>query len=551
MKKKIIKYWIFALSIGLFLPRAWGQNDFEVAKNTDIFVSILRELNSKYADEINVTDLTKTAIDAMLVSLDPYTVYYPESQIEDYRIMTLGQYGGIGSIIQQIGKEVVIAEPYENSPAAKAGLFPGDIIRKIDNQSVEGKNSEEVTTLLKGQPGTTLTIEVEHPYRGKRVLHITREEIKLPNIPYYGMLDSKIGYIKLEQFTENAGNEVKNAFQKLKEQGMDALVLDLRDNGGGLLQEAVNIMNIFVEQNTLIASTKGKIKAQNNTFKTRVPVLDKNIPVVVLVNSHSASASEIVSGSFQDLDRGVVVGKKTFGKGLVQNVVPISYNTSLKLTVSKYYIPSGRCVQHIDYFGKDSLHAKEIPDSLAVAYKTRKGRTVYDKGGVSPDVVTPDTMPSRLLISLIMNNLIFDFANRYHAQHPTLSVVPNKFAIDEPLYKEFVEYMNSKSYEYETDTELLLDDLKNAAEDEHYFETIKPLYEQIKTKIAEEKKQELKKYKQEISTFLASEIVERYAFQKGRIINLLPSDPDIVVAKSILHDLSRYHAILSPKTKKN
>lgn len=548
MKKNFFYKIIYISLFSLLLIPAKGQNDFEIAKNVDIFVSILKELNSKYADEISPVDLTKTAVDAMLASLDPYTQYYPESQIEDFRLLTTGQYGGIGAIIQQRGNSVVIAEPYEGSPAATAGLQPGDKILKINNQSTAGKNSNDISTILKGEPGTNLAIEVERPGEVKPLnFTITRKEIKLPNIPYYGMLDHNVGYIKLDQFTENSGNEVKNAFQELKGKGMHYLILDLRNNGGGLLHEAVNIMNIFVDQNTLIASTKGKIKEQTNTYRTRFPVVDKNIPVVVLVNEFSASASEIVSGAFQDLDRGIVIGKKTFGKGLVQNIVPLSYNTSLKITVAKYYIPSGRCVQNIDYFAKDSLTpSPDIPDSLATPYKTKNGRTVYDKGGIVPDIITPDTMASNLLVSLILNHHLFDFANQYRHTHPTIPPA-DQFAITDAIYKEFMDFLKDKEYDYTTESEMVLEELKKSAVSEKYFDAIEPLYTNIKHKIEEEKANELVKFKEEISQYLASEIVMRYYYQKGRIMNSLSHDPDILQAKKILRDSSRYKTILAAK----
>ncbi|MEG2071281.1 MAG: S41 family peptidase, partial [Bacteroidales bacterium] len=411
-----------------------------------------------------------------------------------------------------------------------------------------GKSSSDVSTILKGQPGTTLIIEVERPGIAKPItVNVTRKEIKLPNIPYFGMLTSDVGYIKLDQFTENAGNEVKEAFLKLKEQGMKYLVLDLRNNGGGLLHEAVNIMNIFVDPNIAIAETKGKIPEQKGQHKTRFPAIDKQIPVAVLVNSFSASASEIVSGAFQDLDRGVIIGKKTYGKGLVQNIIPLSYNTSLKITVSKYYIPSGRCVQNIDYFSHDTLPGVHyIPDSLAKPFKTKNGRTVYDKGGVEPDIVTPDSMMSNILMALIVHNHIFDFANQYRNKHE--SIAPAKeFKVDDALYNEFVNYIKEKEYSYTTDTEKLIEQLKEVATEEKHFTAIEQLYEQLKTQIAQDKKNDLQKFKSEISDFLASEIVSRYYFQKGRIINTLTSDPDIKEAITILKAPQRYNSILSPK----
>ena len=547
MKKHWIRFiiCIFTLSI---TPSLQSQNDFEIAKNVDIFISILKELNAKYADEISPGDLTNTAITAMLNSLDPYTVYYPESQIEDFRLMTTGQYGGIGALIQEQGKYIVISEPYEGTPAAEAGLLAGDRILKVNNQSTIGRSSADVSAILKGEPGSTLTIEIERPTTGKKeVFQITRKEIKFPNIPYSGMLDEQIGYIKLDQFTEKAGNEVKEAFLDLKEKGMKALVLDLRNNGGGLMSEAINIMNIFVDQNVMITETKGKIKEQTNVFKTRSSVIDKNIPVVVLVNEYSASSSEIVAGAFQDLDRGVIIGKKTFGKGLVQNIIPLSYNTTLKITVSKYYIPSGRCVQNIDYFSSDTLEvAPIIPDSLATPFKTKNGRTVYDKGGIEPDITIKDSIPSNILVSLMIHNLIFDYANQYHADHPTIAVA-DKFITDDALYQDFLTFLKDKDYDYNTDSEMLLDKLKEIATLEQHFDVIENLYQQMKEKLALDKKQDIYKFKEEIALVLTNEIVGRYYHQKGRIINSLSTDPNIIEAKAVLNDSARYKSILSGK----
>ena len=544
---KRISCWIFLLLA--LVPSATAQNDFEIAKNVDIFITILKELNAKYADEIVPGDLTKTAIDAMLEKLDPYTVYYPESQIEEYKLMTMGQYGGIGALIQQHGSDVVVSEPYEGCPAQTAGLRAGDKILKVNGQSTQGKSSSDVSDILKGQPGTKITLEVERVGEKKPVvINVTRKEIKLPNLPYYGLVGDNVGYIKLDQFTENAGNEVKDAFLKLKEQGMKYLILDLRNNGGGLLNEAVNIVNIFVDPNITIAETKGKVKEQQFSHKTRYPAVDKNIPIVVLVNEMSASASEIVTGSIQDLDRGVVVGKKTFGKGLVQNVIPLSYNSSLKITVSKYYIPSGRCVQNIDYFNKDTLKAmkRTIPDSLATAYKTKHGRTVYDKGGVEPDVLTKDTLSSNILLSLVLNNLIFDFANEYRAKHDSI-VKPEDFVVDDALYTEFCNYIKDKDYKYTTETEEFMKDLKGAAEDENLWKAIEKSFAEMEKAVAQDKEKDLETYRDEIAKYIANEIVVRYYYQKGRIRHSLQFDPEIKVAKEVLLDSDRYKKILTPQ----
>ena len=549
MRKKLCALLFSFLIIFSFSDVCNAQHDFEIAKNVDIFVSILKELNAKYADEISPGDLTKTAIDAMLSSLDPYTVFYPESQIEDYKMMTKGQYGGIGALIQQHGDYIVISEPYEECPAQQAGLMAGDRILTVNKQSMKNRSSSDVSEYLKGQPGTKITIEVERYGQSKPLsFDVTRKEIKFPSVPYSGMVSDEVGYIKLDQFTEKASSEVKEAFIKLKEQGMKYLIFDLRNNGGGLLQEAVNIMNIFVDQGTMISETKGKLESQHNVYKTLFPVTDKTIPVVVLVNEYSASASEIVSGAFQDLDRGVIMGHKTFGKGLVQNVLPLSYNTSLKITIAKYYIPSGRCVQNIEYFKNDTITPSrtKIPDSLAVAYKTKNGRTVYDKGGVEPDVISPDTVASNLLLALVLNNLIFDYATQYRATH---AIIPEAkdFRVNDEIYNDFVHFLKDKEYTYTTETEKIMEELKEVAEDEQYFKDISALYDSMKKKIEEEKSTELQKYKAEISDYLASEIISRYYYQKGKYVDMLRCDPEITAAKDLLLNQVRYKSILGQK----
>jgi carboxyl-terminal processing protease len=549
MRKKLRILLLSFLIIFSFSDVCKAQHDFEIAKNVDIFVSILKELNAKYADEISPGDLTKTAIDAMLSSLDPYTVYYPESQIEDYKMMTKGQYGGIGALIQQHGDYIVISEPYEDCPAHQAGLMAGDRILSVNKQSMKNRSSSDVSEYLKGQPGTKINIEVERYGQSKPLsFDVTRKEIKFPSVPYSGMVNDEVGYIKLDQFTEKASSEVKEAFVKLKEQGMKYLIFDLRNNGGGLLQEAVNIMNIFVDQGTMISETKGKLESQHNVYKTRFPVTDKTIPVVVLVNEYSASASEIVSGAFQDLDRGVIMGRKTFGKGLVQNILPLSYNTSLKITIAKYYIPSGRCVQNIEYFKNDTVSPTrtKIPDSLAVAYKTKNGRTVYDKGGVEPDVISPDTVASNILLALVLNNLIFDYATQFRATHATIPEAKD-FRVDDEIYNDFVHFLKDKEYTYTTETEKAMEDLKEVAEGEQYFKDIAALYDSMKKKIEEEKNTELQKYKAEISDYLASEIISRYYYQKGKYVDMLRCDPEISAAKDLLLNQARYKSILGQK----
>ena len=542
---------IFILAILFFglSPRISAQNDFEIVKNVDIFISILNELNDKYADEISPGELTQTAIKAMLKSLDPYTVYYPEADIESYRMSMAGDHSDVDVAIQNIDGKMVITDIMENSPSAKAGLRVGDQILKVNTQNASSSTVEGLQIAMRGQPGSTYDIEIFRPTDNKNLnFKIKREKIKQPNIPYSGVLGDKVGYIKLNQFLENAGKEIHESFDKLKEEGIEYLIIDLRDNGGGLLGEAVNIIDLFVGQDIAVVETKGKIEEMNRIYKTHFPAVDADIPIVVLVNEHSASASEIVSGTLQDLDRAVIVGKKSFGKGLVQKVFPMDYNTSMKITVSKYYIPSGRCVQNIEYFDRDTTKGGyKIPDSLAVAYKTKNGRTVYDKGGVEPDVPVSDEVVPDILSSLIEARAIFDFANDYRAKHETIAEA-EKFTVDDAIYNEFLKYLKEKQYAYTSSLEETLAALKEKAEDEKSFSSIQTAYNQLKTQLENLKTQDLTTHKAEISRALTQEIVSRYYYSTGKLINSLHHDAYIDAAKSVLLNKSRYQAILSPKT---
>ena len=546
MKKTIIPILCLAFS-GLFL-NVTAQNDFEIVKNVDIFISVLNELNDKYADEISPGELTQTAIKAMLKSLDPYTVYYPESEIESYRMRNTNESGDVDITLTETNKQLVITEMVEDGPSAKAGLRVGDRILSVNGQSSENRGIEAVNLAMRGQPNTTYSVEVFRPTDGKNLtFKVKREKVKQPNIPYSGILGDKVGYIKLNQFLEKAGSEVYEAFKKLKDEGMEYLIIDLRDNGGGLLGEAVNIIDLFVGKDVTVVETKGKIEEANNIYKTRNIAADADIPIVVLVNERSASASEIVSGTLQDLDRAVIVGHKSFGKGLVQKVYPMDYNTSMKITVSKYYIPSGRCVQNIEYFDRDTTKGGyKIPDSLAVAYKTKNGRTVYDKGGVEPDVAIPEETVPDVLTALIEKQAIFDFANDYRAKHETIAEA-DKFFVDDALYNEFLQYLKTNKYTYTTALEKKLEELKTAAEEEKSFSSIQNTYNQLKTQLENLKTQELTTYKSDIARALTQEIVSRYYYSTGKLINSLHHDSYIETAKSVLLNPSRYKAILSPK----
>lgn len=537
---------IFSLSAGF--SQAWAQSDnnFEISKNLDIYATLLKELDRNYADQINPGELSEIAIDAMLESLDPYTVFIPESNAEDYKLMTTGQYGGIGALIHKQGDYVVISEPYEGFPAQRAGLHPGDRILEINGQSMKGKDSEEVSEVLKGQPGVELKILVQ-PFGSTetKLVPVVREEIKIPNIPYYGVLPGGIGYIKLMNFTQNAGGEVKKAFQEMKTgQELKGLILDLRGNGGGLLNEAVNITNIFVDQNQLIVSTKGKVSSKNQDHYTRMAPVDKEIPLVVLVDEGSASASEIVAGAIQDLDRGVVIGQKTFGKGLVQNVIPLTYNTQVKITVAKYYIPSGRCIQAIDYFHKDENgNSEKVPDSLISEFKTRNGRPVYDGGGIQPDIAMEPFNLSKLSQSLVTKYLFFDYANKYAQEHASLPG-PEEYHVSDETFNDFMAFLQDKNYDYQTNSEESLEKLRKAAQKENYFDAIQPEYEALKSKILHDKDADLITYKDEVKLLLKDEIVARYYYQEGRIIASLNDDPEIAKAIEVLQGTSTYLAIL-------
>lgn len=540
---------ILSVIIMGWIGTAFIDQDFEIAKQIDIFASVLRELNANYVDEINPGDLVNEAIDAMLESLDPYTVYYPESDLEEYKLLTTGQYGGIGSMIQQQGEYVVISDPYENSPAQQAGLKPGDKIIEINGKSAKGKTTSEVSTILKGQPGTSVKIVIQSYGETATVeKNIIRKEIKLPNIPYAEKVSDDVAYIQLNQFTENAAKELKEAYLRQKGQGAKGLVIDLRGNGGGLLNEAVLIMNIFVDRNITIVSTKGKLKEQNSDRKTVFPAVDTDVPIVVLVDESSASASEIVAGSFQDLDRGVIIGKRTYGKGLVQNIVPLSYNTRMKVTIAKYYIPSGRCIQAIDYANKsEGKKHKKASDSTFVAFKTKNGRVVYDKGGIVPDIEIPNPKSIPVIGSLYVKYIFFDFANQFAKDHK--SIPPAKeFVITDQIYQEFIAFVKkSTDHQYTTQTEKTLATLKTMAEDEQYFEAIKDDYTKLNQKLLKEKELDLMKYKKEISLILRMEIVSRYYFQKGQIEVMLSDDEELQKAIEVLHDMKKYKSILKIK----
>jgi carboxyl-terminal processing protease len=549
-----IKIWVFAAVIIVVSASSISfiDNDFEIAKNLDVFATLYRELNNNYVDEIKPGELVKTAIDAMLESLDPYTTFIPESEMEDYKLMTTGQYGGIGALVHKNGDYVVISDPYEGFPAQKNDLKAGDIILEVNGKSAKGKSTSDVTDILRGQPGTTVKLLIKREEEANPIEKtIERAEIKINNVSYYGMVDQSTGYIELTNFYQNAGKEVKDAFMKLKDQGMKYCILDLRGNGGGLLNEAVNIVNIFVEKGVVIVSTKGKLKDKNNYHHSLNPVTDNEMPLAILVDRGSASASEIVTGAIQDLDRGIIIGERTYGKGLVQNVIPLSYNTKLKVTVAKYYIPSGRCIQAIDYSQKneDGSVAK-IPDSLMVAFKTKSGRIVYDGGGIEPDVYIEPHKYSNIATNLVVKYVIFDYATKYRNLHPAIASAKD-FVITDDIYNDFVSFISDKDYDYTTKSEQSLKDLKVNAENEKYYDAIKIEYEALKNKMMHNKKEDVETFKDEIKELLKEEVVSRYYYQKGRQEASFSSDQEVKKAIELFSEDKTYKGILEGSVKLN
>ncbi len=546
-KLTLVSTSLIALLLG---ASAFTDSYFEVSKNLDIFATLFREVNTYYVDDTKPGDLMKKAIDSMLDNLDPYTNYIPESELEDYRYMMTGQYGGIGAIIRKKGDYVAVAEPYEGFPAQKSGLQAGDLILEIDGKSTKGKNTDDVSKILKGSPNTAVKLLIEREGESKPLEKtITREEIKIKNVPYSGWVAPGVGYIQLNQFTEDASRNVKEAYENLKKENPNAqgLILDLRGNPGGLLNEAVNLSNLFVDKGTEVVSTKGKVQEWQKSYKALNPAIDLNIPLVVLVNRGSASASEIVSGALQDLDRAVVIGQRTFGKGLVQTTRDLTYNAKLKVTTAKYYIPSGRCIQALDYTNRnEDGSVGKVPDSLITAFKTRNGRKVYDGGGVNPDVHIKAKSISKIAQSLENKGYIFDYATLYRRTHASL-VPAQEFRLSQAEYQAFVQWLSDKTYDYTTDTEKELEELKKIAKDEQYLSRIEKELETLKGELAHNKQEDLEAFKGEVSKLLEDEIVTRYYYQKGRIQHSLSVDQEIAKALEILKDKDKQQAILTGK----
>ena len=523
------------------------DDDFELIKNLEIFHTLMRDIRVMYVEETSSGELIHTAINKMLETLDPYTVYYPESLVEDVRMMNTGEYAGIGANIEEVKGQYIISSIYKDSPADKAGLMIGDIILKINDKDITGKSYDELDLILKGEPGTPVNISAIHDGQ-KKTLSMKRAMIDIPDIPYYGEIAPKIGYINLSGFTQDCGKQFRDAFVQLKnEKHIDKLIIDLRFNPGGLLVEAVNIVNLFVNKGEKIVEMKGRVEEWNNTFRAENAPLDTEIPIVVLVNGNSASAAEIVSGALQDLDRAVIIGEKTYGKGLVQTTKKLVFNSTMKVTTAKYYIPSGRCIQKLDYGHKDSTgKATKITESQNRTFKTKNGRTVKDAGGIMPDVVVNSDTMSYILENLIDSNIIFDYATQYQKKHATVKS-PEEFEITDSEILDLKAFAGDRLYKYNTMVDEDLADLTDDIKAEYANPTITATLNTLKKQIEAEKQKEYERQKPQIRTALGSEIIRRYYYDEGMIRYSLKNDQFIEKAQEVLNDAILYRKILSGK----
>jgi len=539
---------VFFGGILMLALATWSFKDdlFQISKNLDVFASVYKEVNINYVDDINSEKLIKTGVDAMLDGLDPYTEFVPESEIEEYKLHYVStQYGGIGAGIFARNGKVYVSDVFDGFPAQKADIRPGDELVKINDIVLEGKNNDQVGVLLKGSKGATIKLSVRRGGVGQPVEKtLVRDEIKQPNVSYYGMVSGNMGYIKLDRFLENSGDEVTHALTELKKNNPNGIILDLRSNGGGILLEAVKIVNLFVPKDVEIVSQIGKIKDKNFTYRTQNTPIEPNLPLVVLVNSHSASASEIVAGSLQDLDRAVIIGQRSYGKGLVQQTFNLPYNSLVKITIAKYYVPSGRCIQAIDYtHRKDDGTVLKVADSLIHEFKTKDGRSVYDGSGIYPDIFVKQDHFANVTEALVGKLLIFDYATRYRDTHPALND-PRTFNFNDADYADFVKFLDDKNYTYNTASEKLLGDLKTEATKEKEFTAIQTEYDALKAKMEASKKNDLQLHKDEIKEVLENEIASRYYFEKGRYEANFKYDKELAQAVKVMQDKEMVASIL-------
>jgi carboxyl-terminal processing protease len=519
-----------------------GSNYFDIAKNLEIFANAYKEINQNYVDVLDPGKLMRQGMDAMLEGLDPFTNYISETDIEGYRYQTDGKYNGVGAVARTRGEYVVISDIYENSPAQKCGLKVGDEILSIDGQNAKGRTDNAVLEFLRGFPGTQAKIKVRRPVENQELtLTLERADVTIPNVPHSGLVADGIGYVNLTVFTQEATTNISKAIKemKAKDPHLRGIILDLRNNGGGLLIEAVNIVNLFVPRGQLVVATKGKVPEKNNDFKTVATPLDEEIPVVVLINKKSASASEIVSGSLQDLDRAVLMGQLSYGKGLVQNTADVGYNAKIKLTIAKYYIPSGRCIQATRYKHGEPV---EIPESERAPFKTKNGRTVYDGGGVKPDIYLPKDTAAGVVKALLDQFIVFDYATKFAAEHPSIDSV-ELFSFND--WADFSSFLKSKNFSYESHSEQKIKELKVSSKNENW--ALDAEITAMESKIAAEKAAEIERSKDKILHELEQEIVGRYYFQRGKVRKSLVNDPEVKEAVDLLNDMPRYNALLGKK----
>ncbi|MFY0644910.1 MAG: PDZ domain-containing protein [Bacteroidia bacterium] len=540
MKKTI--YILAVLGLGLFSFKA-ADDYFEISKNLDIFASAYKEVNTSYVDEVKPGELIRAAINGMLKSLDPYTVYYSEAQQEDYKYQVTGTYAGVGATIRKVGENVVVDAPFSGFPADKAGLRAGDIILTVDGKSMLGKSTSEVTDHLKGKAGTTLNMKVKRPGAGELSFNVEREQIKRKNVPYAKVIKGNVGYIKLTGFTPGAANEVKKALVDLKSQGAASIILDLRGNGGGLLHEAINIVNLFVPKGETVVVTRGKLKEEDRIYKTLNFPVDTEIPLVMFIDGRSASASEIVTGALQDFDRAVLIGRNSFGKGLVQGTKKLTYNTQMKVTIAKYYLPSGRLIQRLDYGNRVNGRVRAVADSAKQTFYTRNNRAVVDGEGIQPDIEIEMSPYTKIAQSIISNNHAFNYAVNMRNSNVEIPT-PIDFNVDEDLYNNFVSYLSDKEYEYETATELALQNLIKKAEAEEMSEHMSKDIVALENAIEIHKDNDLEHHKEELMELLEYEIASNYYLERGKIESSFDDDPDLKAALDLLSKPQKMNELL-------
>lgn len=549
---KSIKYVLVALAgvAAIAAVTASSPPDgFRMGRNMEVLVNMLRDISLFYVDETDPDRLLTDAAAGMTASLDPYTAYISEEDMAAFQLMTTGRYGGVGSLIRQGEGGVIFAEPYKGSPADRAGIVVGDKILGIDGREATEMTTDRVSSMLKGEPGTKVRLLVEKFYTGETVpVEIVREVIDIPGVPYYGMLNDSVGYILHMDFTDEVSNDMRNAVMSLRDRGAHSLILDYRNNGGGIVQEAVKILSFFLPRGTEVVGMRGRDPQENRVFTTRNEPIDTHMPLVVLVNNGTASAAEIVAGALQDLDRAVVMGRRSFGKGLVQSTRPLGYNSYLKITTAKYYLPSGRCVQAIDYAGRaEDGSLNHIPDSLITEFETAGGRKVYDGGGVMPDVRLPADYVSRFAYIVYGRGYIYEFVDRYMRENAGKEILPGTFAITDADYEEFAAFMEGRDVEWESETKRALAVLKGSAESERYMEAIAPYVEAIEANLADHVGSGLRLYRQELTELIENEIILRTSYNTGVIRHNLGKDKDIQAAADLLADGARYREILASR----